>query len=229
MNLENKVKYVELSPSLQEMINNKLDTKEFNCHDNDEVRHIIQDERNYWNDVERICKEYTDDRVDELDKRLTKKIDNAEKRLEKKIDDLANSLSDIAFSGSYEDLGDQPIIYGMIIPFKGNKIPTGWHICDGTNGTPDLRDRFIVGAGRSYGIGATGGANTVSIESWQVPPHRHTFPGDDEIPRAYGNMFPRVMNVNNFDWHSSPGGGCGVYLTGYNENPYSNGGGGECS
>jgi hypothetical protein len=28
-------------------------------------------------------------------------------------------------------------------------IPTGWHLCDGTNGTPDLRDRFVVGAGNS--------------------------------------------------------------------------------
>lgn len=36
-------------------------------------------------------------------------------------------------------------------------IPAGWAICDGNNGTPDLRDKFIVGAGTSYAVGATGG------------------------------------------------------------------------
>jgi len=43
--------------------------------------------------------------------------------------------------------------YGAIV-----NIPPGWALCDGNNGTPDLRDRFIVGAGNSYAVGATGGA-----------------------------------------------------------------------
>ena len=41
-------------------------------------------------------------------------------------------------------------------------IPTGWALCDGTNGTPDLTDRFILGAGKAYQPGATGGAATVT-------------------------------------------------------------------
>jgi hypothetical protein len=41
---------------------------------------------------------------------------------------------------------------GMIIPFYGNDIPSGWAECNGSNGTPDLRDRFIMGVG-SYGLG----------------------------------------------------------------------------
>ena len=36
-------------------------------------------------------------------------------------------------------------------------IPSGYYLCDGTNGTPDLRDRFVVGAGSSYAVGNTGG------------------------------------------------------------------------
>jgi len=36
-------------------------------------------------------------------------------------------------------------------------IPSGWVLCDGNNGTPDLRSRFIVGAGGSYTPGDTGG------------------------------------------------------------------------
>ena len=44
----------------------------------------------------------------------------------------------------------------------GAGIPSGWQICDGTNGTPDLRDRFIVGSGNTYAVGNTGGVNSVT-------------------------------------------------------------------
>lgn len=36
-------------------------------------------------------------------------------------------------------------------------IPEGWVLCDGNNGTPDLRNRFVVGAGGDYAVGDTGG------------------------------------------------------------------------
>ena len=39
-----------------------------------------------------------------------------------------------------------------------SSIPYGWKICDGTNSTPDLRDRFIVGAGTTYAVDSTGGS-----------------------------------------------------------------------
>jgi microcystin-dependent protein len=41
-------------------------------------------------------------------------------------------------------------------------VPEGWLLCDGENGTPDLRDRFIVGAGTTYEMGETGGADNVT-------------------------------------------------------------------
>ena len=57
----------------------------------------------------------------------------------------------------------------------GNKYPIisgvanlRWQLCDGSDGAPDLRDRFIVGSGSTYAIGATGGAATVNLE------HAHT-------------------------------------------------------
>jgi|TARA_R110002126_G_scaffold188974_1_gene337303 hypothetical protein len=48
---------------------------------------------------------------------------------------------------------------GGIIMWSGSigSIPSGYYLCDGTNGTPDLRDRFVVGAGSSYAVGNTGG------------------------------------------------------------------------
>ena len=70
---------------------------------------------------------------------------------------------------------------GGIIMWSGStaSIPSGWAICDGNNGTPDLRDRFVVGAGSTYGVNATGGsANAVLIahsHSITDPGHDHTW------------------------------------------------------
>ena len=71
---------------------------------------------------------------------------------------------------NYSDINGNVFIRGMIMAWYGNgNPPTGWKICDGQNGTPDLRDRFIVGAGKSYGKGATGGANTVTLTTRELP------------------------------------------------------------
>jgi len=60
---------------------------------------------------------------------------------------------------------------GMISLWYGSigSIPSGWYLCDGTNGTPDLRDRFIVGAGTTYSVAATGGSKDAILVS-----HTHT-------------------------------------------------------
>jgi microcystin-dependent protein len=64
---------------------------------------------------------------------------------------------------------------GGILMWYGNLafIPSGWVLCDGTSGTPDLRDRFVVGAGSSYAVGATGGANTVTLTVSEMAAHSH--------------------------------------------------------
>jgi tail collar domain protein len=58
-----------------------------------------------------------------------------------------------------------------------NAIPTGWLLCDGNNGTPDLRNRFIVGAGNSYAVGVTGGEATHTLTVNEIPSHSHSFTG----------------------------------------------------
>ena len=67
---------------------------------------------------------------------------------------------------------------GIIAVWSGSEgsIPSGWYLCNGSNGTPDLRNRFIVGAGSgsSYSVGNTGGSNTVTLSTSQIPAHSHT-------------------------------------------------------
>lgn len=60
---------------------------------------------------------------------------------------------------------------GGIIMWSGSiaSIPAGWYLCNGSNGTPDLRDKFVVGAGSTYAVAATGGsANAIVVA------HTHT-------------------------------------------------------
>ena len=70
----------------------------------------------------------------------------------------------------------QPFVMpGMIVAWHGAvvDIPVGWALCDGTNGTPDLRDRFIIGAGSTYALDATGGAATVDLSHTHDIDHNH--------------------------------------------------------
>lgn len=64
---------------------------------------------------------------------------------------------------------------GGIIMWSGavNQVPEGWALCDGAKGTPDLRDRFIVGAGSAYAVGATGGEATHTLTIGEMPSHTH--------------------------------------------------------
>lgn len=64
---------------------------------------------------------------------------------------------------------------GAILMWSGAvvDIPAGWSLCDGTNGTPDLRGMFIVGAGGAYAVAATGGAESVTLATSQIPAHNH--------------------------------------------------------
>jgi len=60
---------------------------------------------------------------------------------------------------------------GLISLWSGSiaTIPSGWFLCNGSNGTPDLRDRFVVGAGTTYAVAATGGATDAIVVA-----HTHT-------------------------------------------------------
>ena len=100
-------------------------------------------------------------------------------------------------------------VTGMIMMYNGSSAPSGWAICNGSNGTPDLRDRFIVGTGSSYSLGNTGGANSVTLTLNQIPAHTHTYERTD----VGINVADRPWPANNNDCDmtnqntSSAGGG----------------------
>lgn len=67
---------------------------------------------------------------------------------------------------------------GGIIMWSGQTAPNGWALCDGQNGTPDLRGRFVLGSGQGAGLTArtidqTGGEETHILSSNEMPSHHH--------------------------------------------------------
>jgi hypothetical protein len=83
---------------------------------------------------------------------------------------------------------------GVITMWSGSSasIPAGWTLCNGSNGTPDLRSRFVVGATGTWAVGATGGESSTTSDSQgahthtgdtgshvlttsEIPSHTHTF------------------------------------------------------
>lgn len=60
---------------------------------------------------------------------------------------------------------------GAILPYYGDlsKIPARWRLCDGTESTPDLRDRFLVSTGTEYSLGVVGGAKEIKINQINLP------------------------------------------------------------
>ena len=85
-------------------------------------------------------------------------------------DDLRNIISEITV-----------IPPGAIILYSGSTIPDGWALCDGNNGTPDLTDRFVIGAGKSYQVNDTGGEAEHTLTIDELPEHSFTLPGDPII------------------------------------------------
>ena len=95
---------------------------------------------------------------------------------------------------------------GMIMLWSGasTAIPSGYVLCNGSNGTPDLRNRFVVGHGSSYAVGATGGASSVTLTTAQMPSHTHTY--EDKYVGLVYNSLARLdidYNTNVYDQNGS--------------------------
>lgn len=90
---------------------------------------------------------------------------------------------------------------GVIVMWSGSiaSIPAGWYLCNGSNGTPDLRDRFVVGAGTTYAVAGTGGSKDAIVVS-----HSHTTSSDGS------HTHTTTGQVSGFFNYSGGGGSAGV-------------------
>ena len=89
------------------------------------------------------------------------------------LDGTAGASGQVLLSagGSNTPTWGNAFVAGMIMLWSGSSatIPSGWLLCDGSNSTPDLRNRFVVGATSTYAVGATGGSANAIVVS-----HNHT-------------------------------------------------------
>ena len=91
-----------------------------------------------------------------------------------------------------------PTPAGVIVLWSGSigSIPSGWVLCNGNNGTPDLRNRFIVGAGSTYAVDATGGsADAIVVSHTHTatsavtdPGHTHSIPTQEPTGGSSNNI-----------------------------------------
>ena len=97
-------------------------------------------------------------------------------------------------TGGGVNAGGGNVAVGTIALWSGSvsNIPAGWQLCDGTNGSPDLRDKFVIGAGNSYNVGVTGGSKDAIVVQ-----HDHDIndSGHTHRPLSSGNNSTTVMSV----------------------------------
>jgi len=90
-----------------------------------------------------------------------------------RLDGTAGASGQVLLSagGSNTPTWGNAFVAGMIMLWSGSSasIPSGWLLCDGSSSTPDLRNRFVVGATSTYAVGATGGSADAIVVS-----HTHT-------------------------------------------------------
>ena len=98
-----------------------------------------------------------------------------------------------------------PIPAGGIFMWSGSigSIPAGYVLCNGSNGTPDLRDRFVVGAGSTYAVDASGGsANAVVVSHTHTatsvvtdPGHVHSYTKPAGAPNNAAGGIPDYITI----------------------------------
>lgn len=88
-------------------------------------------------------------------------------------------FTDPGTTGTAADwVGQGGVPSGTIAMFNGTSLPAGWVLCDGANGTPDLRGHFLKGWG-DQDVGMDGGLDFVTLSDTQMPSHTHTSSGGD--------------------------------------------------
>ena len=116
-----------------------------------------------------------------------------------RLDGTAGASGQVLLSagGSNTPTWGNAFVAGMIMLWSGSSasIPSGWLLCDGSSSTPDLRNRFVVGATSTYAVGATGGsADAIVVSHTHTatstvtdPGHLHNVPNGQQVVGAGGD------------------------------------------
>lgn len=96
--------------------------------------------------------------------------------------------------------GGSSVPSGGIIMWSGTDIPDGWALCDGENGTPDLRGRFVLGGSDTHTMGETGGEEEIILTAAQLPDHKHSISSNtkaENIPNVLTrNITPAYLSTS---------------------------------
>ena len=135
------------------------------------------------------------------------------------LDGAAGTSGQVMVSaGSGTPTWGNAFVAGMIMLWSGSSatIPSGWLLCDGSNSTPDLRNRFVVGATSTYAVGATGGsadaivvAHTHTGTTSTIGNHNHTIPGNTGT--GGGGQQSSFVTDGNFNPYTVPTGDAGSH------------------
>ena len=119
-------------------------------------------------------------------------------------------------------IGNGVIPIGGIIMWSGtdSNVPSNWALCNGSNGTPNLIDKFIVGRGSAYAAGATGGfTDSVVVQhdhtatsSVTDPGHAHTFSSHND-DTGDGNTLNDRSNLPNTRTMTSSSNSTGISVS----------------
>ena len=122
---------------------------------------------------------------------------------------------------------------GIIVMWNSTaaSIPAGWQLCNGTNGTPDLRGQFIIGAGSAYTPGQTGGSASanISIGVGNLPSHSHTFSGSASISGTTNTGAAQISDPGHRHVDPYAENGAGLEAAGFPEVPGTYGSAGSAA
>lgn len=131
------------------------------------------------------------------------------------VERKGTTTATVGYNAMYGTSSNAFVQSGIICMWAGSvaSIPSGWQLCNGTNGTPDLRDRFIMGAGSTYNPGDTGGisthTHTENAHMHLVDPPNTTTTGSNYAasvtPGLSGAAWDHTHNVNIASFDSSYG------------------------
>ena len=121
---------------------------------------------------------------------------------------VASSVNSQSGDVSISTTPQDPIFLWPDLP---STIPSGWVLCNGGNGTPDLRDKFVTGSGNSYSVGDTGGTNSVQLTVAELPSHDHDYRkanfsysrGDNNGKRGVGSSSVNTSKTGSGDGHEN--------------------------